>query len=102
MLLNLLKKKFYFEWIKEQQRALEDVKEISSFALVLKFLNFTKPFEIHKNVSDFLIEAIFMQEGHPIAFENKKLCGAQLYPIHEIVVCHGVLLQDFATLRGDT
>ncbi len=60
------------------------MKEFFSFALVLKFLNFTKPFEVHINVSDFLIEAIFMQDGHPIAFENKKIYGTQLWwPIHE-------------------
>ncbi len=43
---------------------------------VLKFLDFTKPFEVHTNASDFAIRAIFMQCGHPNAFENKKLYGA--------------------------
>jgi hypothetical protein len=37
LLLNLFKKEFSFEWIKKQQRAVEDVKGFFSFALVLKF-----------------------------------------------------------------
>jgi hypothetical protein len=37
LFLDLLKKEFSFEWIEEQQKALEDVKENILFALVLKF-----------------------------------------------------------------
>jgi hypothetical protein len=44
----------------------------------LKFLNFAKSFEVHTDVSDFIIGGVFMQNGHPIAFESKKLCGVQL------------------------
>jgi hypothetical protein len=48
------------------------LKEKPSFALMLKFSNFTKPFKIHINVNDFNIGGILMQDGHPIAFESKK------------------------------
>jgi len=59
---------------------------------VLKFLDFTKPFEVHIDANDFVINRVFMQDGHLITFENKKFCGMQLqWPIHEkelyIVVC---------------
>ncbi len=55
-----------------------------SFVHVLTFLDFTKLFEIHIDASDFTISGMFMQDGHWIAFESKKLCGAQLqWPIHE-------------------
>jgi hypothetical protein len=59
---------------------------------VLKFLDFTNLFEVHTNASDFAIRAIFMQCGHPNAFENKKLYGAQLrWVAHEkelyVVMC---------------
>jgi hypothetical protein len=75
---NLLKKKLSFEWKEEQQKAFEDLKSKLSFTHVLRFPNFTKPFEIHTNASDFAISGVFMQDGHPIAFKNKKICGAQL------------------------
>lgn len=58
----------------------------------MKFLDFTKLFEVHIDASDFTINKVFMQDGHPIAFENKKLYGAQLqWLTHDkelyIVVC---------------
>jgi len=89
---NLFKKKLSFEWKEEQQKAFEDLKSKLSFTLVLKFPNFTKPFEIHTNASDFAIGGVLMQNGHPIAFKSKKICGAQLWwPTHEkelyIVMC---------------
>jgi hypothetical protein len=54
------------------------LKKNHSFALVLKFLTFTKPFEIHINVSDFAIGGVLMQNGQPIPFNSKKFYGAQL------------------------
>jgi hypothetical protein len=57
---------------------IEYLKEKISSAPMLKFLDFTKPFEVHTNVNDYTIGAILMQNGHPIAFENKKLCDGQL------------------------
>lgn len=45
---------------------------------VLKFLDFTKPFEVHTNAKGFAIGGMLMQEGHPFAFESKKLARTQL------------------------
>jgi hypothetical protein len=67
-----------FEWKEEQQRAYEDLKEKLSSTPMLKFLDFTKLFEVHIDVSDFTIGGVLMQNGHPITFGSKKLCGAQL------------------------
>jgi polynucleotide 5'-kinase involved in rRNA processing len=51
---------------------------------VLRFPYFTKPFKIHIDANDFAISGVFMHNGQPIAFENKKLYGAQLqWPILE-------------------
>jgi hypothetical protein len=55
-------------------RGIEDLKEKISYAPMLKFPNFTKPFEVHTNANDFTIGEVHMQNGHPIAFEYKKLC----------------------------
>jgi hypothetical protein len=46
--------------------------------LMLKFLNFIKLFEVHTNASDFVIGGVLMQDKHPITFENKFFCRAQL------------------------
>ncbi len=51
---------------------------------VLKFPDFTKPFEVHTNAKGFAIGGMLMQEGHPFAFESKKLARTQLrWPTRE-------------------
>jgi len=59
-LLNLLKKKFSFEWKEEQQKAFEELKEKLSFIPYAKIPKFHKPFEVHTNISDFTIGGVFM------------------------------------------
>ncbi len=75
---NLLKKEPSFKWKDEQQKVFEDLKKKLSSTPMLKFPNFTKSFKIHANTSDFVINGVLVQDGHPITFENKKFCGAQL------------------------
>ncbi|GKF85870.1 putative retrotransposon gag domain, nucleotide-binding alpha-beta plait domain protein, partial [Tanacetum coccineum] len=41
--------------------------------LVLRLLDVTMSFELHTNASDFAIGGVLMQDGHPIAFESRKL-----------------------------
>jgi hypothetical protein len=45
---------------------------------VLRFSDITKTFEIHIDAINFTIGGVLMQDGDSIAFESKKLCGAQL------------------------
>jgi hypothetical protein len=60
------------------------LKDKLSTSPILKFPDFTKPFEVHTNASGFAIGGVSMQEEHPFAFENKKLVRAQLrWPTHE-------------------
>ncbi len=50
---------------------------------MLGFLDFSKPFELHIDVSGFAIGSVLMQEGHLSVFESKKLLGTKLtWSIH--------------------
>jgi hypothetical protein len=51
---------------------------------VLKLPTFDKDFEIHFNVSDFVIERVLMQDGRPVPFQSKKLNEMERrWPTHE-------------------
>lgn len=40
---------------------------------VLALPDHAKPFEVHTDASDYAIGGVLMQEGHPIAYESRKL-----------------------------
>ncbi len=44
---------------------------------VLHLPNFESPFEVHTDASDKAIGRVLMQEGHPIAYESRKLKEAE-------------------------
>jgi hypothetical protein len=71
-LTNILNKN-YFQWNLEAQKCFENLKNIFSTTLVLETLDFSKTFIIECGVSSFGIGAVLMQDGHPIAFESRKL-----------------------------
>jgi hypothetical protein len=73
-LTNLLKKSAVtYEWEGACDEAFETWKGILVKAPVLKLPDFDKYFEIHFDASDFAIGGVLVQEGKPVAFENKKL-----------------------------
>jgi hypothetical protein len=73
-LTNLLKKSIVtYEWEGACNKAFEALKGILVKVPVLKLPDFGKDFEIHFDASDFAIRGVLMQEGRPVAFENKKL-----------------------------
>ncbi|KAE8677972.1 hypothetical protein F3Y22_tig00111463pilonHSYRG00069 [Hibiscus syriacus] len=72
-LTDLLKKGKTWEWSKQYQKVFDDLKEEMSQEPILALPDFTKPFEVHTDASDFAIGGVLMQEGHPIAFESHNL-----------------------------
>jgi len=40
---------------------------------VLKLPDFEQSFEVKTNASNFAIGGVLMQDGHPVAFESRKL-----------------------------
>jgi hypothetical protein len=84
-LTNLLKKSTRtYEWDGVCDEAFETLKGILVKAPMLKLPNFDKNFEIHSDASDFVIGGVLVQNGRPVAFENKKLSETeQRQPTHE-------------------
>ncbi|KAK8994845.1 hypothetical protein V6N11_045914 [Hibiscus sabdariffa] len=72
-LTELLKKDKTWNWSPECEKAFEKLKRVMVSEPVLALPDYTKPFEIHTDASDFAIGGVLMQEGHPIAFESRKL-----------------------------
>ena len=76
-------------WNTACQVAFNRLKEALTNAPVLAQPDFSKPFIIETDASDFTIGYALMQEGddglvHPVAFEGAKLNGAEMkYPVHE-------------------
>ncbi|KAI5652374.1 hypothetical protein M9H77_29561 [Catharanthus roseus] len=72
-LTDLLKKNRPWAWSEDCQRAFEDLKKAICKDPVLSLPDYSKPFEVHTDASDFAIGGVLMQDGHPIAYESRKL-----------------------------
>ncbi|KAM1160926.1 hypothetical protein TB2_000069 [Malus domestica] len=83
-LTDLLKKNKAWEWTDRCQEAFERLKKALMEEPVLRLPDLSKPFELHTDASDFAIGGVLMQEGHPIAYESRKLNNAEKrYTTHE-------------------
>jgi hypothetical protein len=65
-------------WTDECQRAFELLKYKLTSAPLLALPDFSKPFEIIADASDFALGAVLVQDGHPLAFESRKFTDAEI------------------------
>ncbi|KAH9329514.1 hypothetical protein KI387_001622 [Taxus chinensis] len=83
-LTDLLKKGRKWRWMEKQQQAFELLKQKLTSQPVLALPNYGKPFEVQTDASDYAIGGVLMQEGHPVAYESRKLNDRERnYPVHE-------------------
>jgi hypothetical protein len=83
-LTELLKKNNPFVWEKLQKEAFCAVKKVMTTAPVLTIFIPGEDVEVHCDASYCALGAELCQNGHPVAFESRKLSSAEInYPMHE-------------------
>ena len=71
------KKSKKIEWTPELELAFKAVKKMVCVETLLTYPDWSKPFDIHTDASDYQLGAVISQEGKPIAFFSRKLNSAQ-------------------------
>ena len=61
----------------ECQKSFDELKEALTSSSYLVMPDFTKPFEVITDASDFALGAILLQEGKAVACESRVLNGAE-------------------------
>jgi RNase H-like domain found in reverse transcriptase/Reverse transcriptase (RNA-dependent DNA polymerase) len=69
-----------WNWGPQQDVTSSMAKKIIAREVMLAYLDFNKPFEIHTDASHYQLGAVISQEGKPIAFYSRKL--NKRYPQH--------------------
>ena len=77
VLTDLLKKGRPWNWSEACQGAFIDLKQVLVKDPVLALPDLSKPFEVQTDASDFALGGVLMQEGHPVAYESRKLSEAE-------------------------
>ncbi|XP_017609662.1 uncharacterized protein LOC108455631 [Gossypium arboreum] len=72
-LTDMLKKGKVWDWNPQCERAFNQLKKVMTSEPVLALPDYSKPYEVRTNALDYVIGRVLMQEGHPIAFESRKL-----------------------------
>jgi hypothetical protein len=66
-----------FQWTDKCQQSFETIKQIIAKEVILAFPDFSKPFHIYTDASDYQLGAVIMQDDHPLAFYSRKMNQAQ-------------------------
>ncbi|XP_075079357.1 uncharacterized protein LOC107827306 [Nicotiana tabacum] len=83
-LTELLKKVTPWEWGPKRAEAFNALKAAMSSSPVLALPDLAKPFEVQTDASDYALSGVLLQEGHPVAYESRKLKDAERrYAAHE-------------------
>ena len=73
-----------WNWESKQTKAFEEIKRVIAKETILAFPDFTKPFHLHTDASDYQLGAVVMQDNRPLAFYSRKMNNAQRkYPTGE-------------------
>ncbi|KAL2223600.1 UNVERIFIED_CONTAM: Retrovirus-related Pol polyprotein from transposon [Sesamum indicum] len=83
-LTDLLKKTETWNWTPQCQVAFDNLKKAIVTDPVLALPDMSKPFVVETDASDFALGGVLMQDGHPVAFESRKLKDVERrYSVHE-------------------
>ena len=77
-LTNLTRKSTPWDWTGRCQEAFELLKQKLTEAPLLRTSNERLPYEVVTDASDLGVGAVLLQEGHPVAYESRKLNSAEL------------------------
>ena len=66
-----------WKWTDIHQHAFDRMKRTVSRETLLAYPDFTKPFEVHTDASDYQLGSVISQNGRPVAFYSRKLNPAQ-------------------------
>ena len=75
---KLLRSTVIWDWSADCEKSFQAVKHAVTNAPVLRLADYDAPFEVWCDASDYGIGAVLLQDGHPVAFENRKLQGPEL------------------------
>ena len=70
-------KRAKIKWTEELERAFQDLKKLVAKDTMLNYPDWSQPFEVHTDASDFQLGAVISQNNKPIAFFSRKLNSAQ-------------------------
>ena len=76
-LTSMVGKKSKFKWAQPQQDAFDKLKAIVAEETMLKSPDFSKPFVIHTDASDYQLGIVITQDEQPIVFFSSKMNPAQ-------------------------
>jgi len=83
-LTDLLKNKIPWNWDDRCEQAFEGLKKALTDEPVLALPDYGKIFEVHTDASDFAIGGVLVQDGHPVAYESRKLNDTERrYAVHD-------------------
>ncbi|KAL0433909.1 UNVERIFIED_CONTAM: Transposon Tf2-11 polyprotein [Sesamum latifolium] len=81
---DLLKKTETWKWTPQCQESFDNLKRAMVTDPVLALPDMSKPFVVETDASDFALGGVLVQDGHPVAFESRKLKDVERrYSVHE-------------------